>query len=191
MKNWCVIALLLPFVALSQEEKKDKNISKLNLHVITSGGVAGGDEATKPVIQLSGGLMFGSFYTGIGVGGDFYHFRTIPLFADLRYSFGRKKSLFVYANGGYNFVGGGNLKNEFGGAEEHLKGGLYLDGGIGLELVASPVDRVGISIGFSRKSNVHTYSFSPCTGGCLDQVMFTDRYTFNRIVSRLSWNWGR
>lgn len=191
MRKWWVIVLLLPFASLSQEKETKKDIPRLNLHVIVSGGVAAGEKSTKAVAQLSGGLMFGPFFTGAGVGVDFYHFKTIPVFADLRYSFGPKKALFVYANGGYNFVAGRNLEPVFARTKDILKGGLYLDGGFGIQAIASPKDRVGVSFGFSSKSNVHIIGFSPCTGGCPNEVVYTDRFTFYRIVSKLSWNFGR
>jgi hypothetical protein len=190
MKKWWLIVLLLPFASLSQEQEKEKDVPRLNLHVIASGGVATGEKDTKAVAQLSGGLVFGSFFTGAGIGIDFYHFKTIPVFADLRYSFGPKKALFVYANGGYHFTATRNFEPVFA-TKDVLKGGLYLDGGFGVQVIASPKDRVGISFGFSRKSNVHIVRYSPCGGTCPDEVVSRSYYTFNRIVSKLSWNFGR
>ena len=66
-------------------------------------GLAMGESRIKPLIQFSAGKTYKGFFLGGGTGMDFYKFKSIPLFADLRYSVGSKRSAFVYNKDGYNF----------------------------------------------------------------------------------------
>ena len=91
-----MIAVLFPVMCYSQDK------TKVSLHTIVSAGVAAGESTAKPLAQVAAGFHYDRFFTGIGVGMDNYHFKSIPLFADWRMNFGNKQSIFVFANGGYN-----------------------------------------------------------------------------------------
>ena len=93
MKKLLIIRLLLPLAWFSQ-----KNKNKVYPHAIISGGIAGGEKVTAPVAQLSAGISYGPWFSGLGVGLDYYRFNTIPVYVDWRFNFGPKKAMYFYAN---------------------------------------------------------------------------------------------
>jgi hypothetical protein len=188
MKRGLVMLLLLPVMLCAQENGS----KKINWRMITSIGIVGGEKATKPVAQLSAGITYHSFFAGAGTGMDYYWFNSVPLFADLRYGFGPKKLLFLYANGGYHFTANRTIEQEFSKTTDRLKGGPYLDGGIGFYIPSGRLHRFAFSAGFSRKSMVNTVGYTNCWwGNCSEETLFTYKYHFSRITSKLSWEFGK
>jgi hypothetical protein len=189
MRNGLLILLLLPVACFSQ--KKETSKKKLNLHTITSIGVAGGEKETAPVAQVSAGISYGPWFSGLGVGFDYYRYNSVPVFADWRFNFGPKRVLFLYINGGYHFATGGGkevTENPFV-TKDRLRGGLFGDGGFGFNISAGRSNRFGLSMGFRYKAMVHTFSY---TTGCLGcEMQYRDHYGFNTIVSKLSWEFGQ
>lgn len=179
--------LLWPVMLLAQGKEKQQ----LKWSTIASAGLATGESNTKPVFQLSGGVNYNRFFTGIGVGYDTYEFNSVPLFADWRVKFGKKQAAFVYANGGYNFPGKYQMDDDFSKTADDIKGGLYTDIGIGYRVPLGILHRLGLSAGFSQKNIIQRKVFVfPClTGDCPEDIR-EYRYRFNRIVAKLSWEIG-
>jgi hypothetical protein len=192
MKKGWLILLLLPVVICAQEKEGKGKGKELNLRTITSVGIVGGEDGTKPVAQFSAGVMYRNIFAGAGIGMDYYMFNSVPLFADLRYTFGPKKLLFVYTNGGYHFTGNRTIEQEFSKTTDRLKGGLYVDGGLGFRIPSGRLHRFAFSAGFSRKSMVNTIGTTMCpfVGPCFE-TLSKYKYTFSRITSKLSWEFGR
>src|SRR5262245_59993792 len=97
MKSITLILVLLPLCVLAQEKKTGAKYFRS----IASAGVAGGQTGIDPIFDLSGGITYSRYYTGIGIGFDSYQFDAFPIFADWRMGFGRKQLLFAYASPGY------------------------------------------------------------------------------------------
>jgi hypothetical protein len=73
-----------------------------------------------------------------------------------------------------------------------LKGGLYVDGGLGFRIPSGRLHRFAFSAGFSRKSMVNTVGYTWCGwGGSCEEELFKYKYNFSRITSKLSWEFGR
>ncbi|MFC0771714.1 hypothetical protein [Terrimonas alba] len=188
MKKKIVLMFLLwPVMLLAQVKQKQQ----LKWNTIASVGLATGESNTKPVFQLSGGVNYNRFFTGIGVGYDPYEFNSVPVFADWRMKVFKKQAAFVYANGGYNFPGKYKIDNDFSKTADRIKGGLYTDIGIGYRVPLGSLHRLALSAGFSQKNITQRKVFVfPClTGDCPDDIR-EYKYSFNRIVAKLSWEIG-
>jgi hypothetical protein len=191
MKNkWLIIAVLFPFLCFSQ----GKN-SKGKITAITSAGVAAGESTAKPLFQVSTGFTFDNWFTGVGIGLDEYKFNSYPLFADWRMNFGKAKVAFFYANGGYNFPGSQHGReddfNVFK-TTDKLLGGFYMDAGVGYRVRLNPLHRILFSAGYSQK-NMRTrigYTY-PCLVPPCDEQIYNYNYQLGRIVTKLSWEFGK
>ncbi len=188
MKIAGLLLLFLPLSILAQNKK----IAKTGWHTITSIGIVTGEANNKPVYQLSGGLVFGRYYIGIGLGYDTYQYNSFPLFADWRMGFGRRNSGFLYANGGYNVAGNIKNENEFSKTKDESKGGFYMDAGIGYRIPTGSLHRFSVSAGYSHKKIRRQKTFIyPCFAGNCPEDVYDYRYNFGRIVAKMSWELGR
>ena len=97
MKTIAVILLLLPLCISAQQSKSGKT----NWRTITSAGFVAGHSGVAPVFDLSGGITYSRYFTGLGFGFDAYNFDAFPVFADWRMGIGRTRLLYVYATPGY------------------------------------------------------------------------------------------
>ncbi len=187
MKKTTLVLLFLPLGLFAQNKK----VSKPGWRMITSTGIVAGESDTKPVFQLSGGIVYDRHFAGIGIGYDTYQFNSIPLFADWRMSFGKKQIGFIYANGGYNFPGKYKDENEFDKASDLLKGGFYMDAGMGYRIPLGNFNRLSFSAGYSRKNirQLKTFVYPCLTGDCPENI-HEYKYGFGRIIAKMSWELG-
>ena len=189
MRTLLLLCLLFTYSVYSQ-----KPACSCSFQGILSAGLAAGESSTKPIFQLSTGLQLNNFFTGIGAGLDQYKFKSIPLFLDGRYEFGKDKAVFVYANAGYNLPYD-NKDKELPDEDPFLstnkfKGGSYFDMGIGYRVYINRVNRLLFSAGYSQKriSQLIGYTY-PCPAvPCADNEHLTrNRYDLGRIVAKFSW----
>lgn len=190
MKNkWFIIAVLFPLLSFSQGSPL-----KSSFKTIASLGIVAGESTAKPLIQVVSGFAFKKWFTGIGVGLDFYNLKSIPLFADVRMNFGSKGAGFLYADGGYNFsFDNKSNADSFYKTSDRFLGGLYMDAGIGYRVRLGSLHRLSFSAGYSQKTIVNRLGYNyPCiTGGSCPQDVFKNHYTMGRIVTKLSWQFGK
>lgn len=187
MKRIGIALLFLPLGIFAQNKK----ISKPGWRMISSAGLVTGESNTKLSFQLAGGIVFDHHFVGIGIGYDMYQFNSFPVFADWRMNFGKKRIGFLYANGGYNFPGSYKEETEFSKAGDMLKGGFYMDAGIGYRLPLGSFNRLSFSAGYSRKNirHIKTYVYPCITGDCPEDI-HEFRYGFGRIIAKMSWELG-
>lgn len=185
-KEIFLFCLLWPLLSLAQTQKQP-----LKLGAIGSVGLATGQSNTKSLFQLSGGVKYSRFFTGVGIGYDTYEFNSVPVFVDWRVRFGKRQTGFLYANGGYNFPGKYKEDTDFSKTEDGIKGGFYTDLGLGYRIPLGGLHRLAISAGFSQKNITQRKVFVfPClTGDCPEDTR-EYKYRFNRIVAKLSWELG-
>ncbi|HLG38574.1 MAG TPA: hypothetical protein VI461_02860 [Chitinophagaceae bacterium] len=185
--KWLIIAALFPLLSFSQ----DKHGSGFN--AIVSTGVVAGESAAKPLVQVAAGLNYDRYFMGVGLGLDPYYFKSIPLFADWRINFGKTRLAFVYANGGYNLpYNNKNAEDNFFKSTDRFNGGFYMDLGMGYRIRLSSYHRLLFSAGYSRKdiSNKVGYTY-PCLNPPCDEQITNYRYSLGRIVTKLSWEFGK
>lgn len=190
MKNkWLVIAVLFPLLSFPQDKTATPRVN-----TTASAGLIAGESTAKPLLQIGAGLKFSRWYTGIGVGLDPYKFKSIPLFADGRLTFGKNDVGFIYANGGYNFpydnpIGDDDIWK----TDESFSGGFYMDAGIGCRIpLKSSWHRILFSAGYSQKEIVNTVEYTyPCVSPPCNPEINKNQYRLGRIVAKMSWVFGR
>ena len=188
MKNkWLIIAVLFPVLSFSQE-----NFSKSRFNTIASVGFAAGESTAKPLFQLSAGLSYGRYFTGIGFGYDQYFYNSLPLFADWRVYYGKERTGFLYANGGYNFPGKNKTaRSNWFGVSESFEGGFYADAGLGYRIRLGLLHHLLFSAGYSQKKITNTVVYNyDCNPPCPEQV-YSYHHNLGRIITKLSWEFGR
>ncbi len=186
--QWLIIAALFPALSFSQAKKPGSSLNS-----IVSVGVVAGESAAKPLFQAATGLVYGRYFTGIGVGLDYYKFKSIPLFVDWRVDFDRKRMAFVYANGGYNFPFDNHSSfNWVAKTTDEFRGGLFMDAGVGYSIRLNSVNRLLISTGYTLKSirNKVGYISCPILPPCFEEF-YTYKYNLGRITTKLSWEFGK
>lgn len=162
MKSLFVIGIcLLSTNLVAQTEIVKKSTSYLMPQIALLNGSSGvGSQA-----QLAGGLVKNNWNFGLGTGIDYYELRSVPLYADVRYHFGKAKKAFVYANIGYNFAWAQNIDDRVyivPPVMNTLKqsGGLYADFGIGYDIRFGKNHSLALSTGYSVKQLHEEYEES-------------------------------
>lgn len=194
MKKISLFILLLPVLAVAQVKKEQR---KPAFTTITNAGFVAGESGVKLIGQLSAGVSFNRYFTGIGVGFDPYRFNSMPLFLDTRVSFNRTKTAFLYFNPGYNFSVLNKNKKEPFKIGEDVKGGLYMETGIGYRVKLNNKNRLSLVGGYSYKriTQYKKYGYPICgIAGCTTGDWFESYkypYKFGRIIFKMSWEMGK
>jgi hypothetical protein len=183
------IVCLACYCSLLSVSAQDIPGKKYRFHSVNSFALVNGDNAASAALQTVNGFSKGALFAGLGAGLDYYEYRTIPVFADLRYEFGKKRTkAFVYGDGGINFnwvqdyfyiepsIWSASASNDF-------KHGLYTDIGIGLSAGMKNGNAVILSLGYSRKTMKETITHQDWR----TRLMQTDvnTYRFNRVIFKL------
>jgi hypothetical protein len=184
------LLLLMPVALVSFGQKKN---ASYKFHSINTLSLINGDNATSAGLQSINGFQKGSLFAGVGVGLDYYLYRTVPLFADFRYEFGKTKNkFFAYTDGGVNFdwveedyYDGPIFIWEGSSNSSEFHDGAYTDLGLGYMVGTKKGGGFVLSIGHSYKSLKKTISYPDWR----TQETITDiyHYKFNRIVLKVGW----
>jgi hypothetical protein len=185
--------LMLLFIAVSIFSFGQKKDPVYKFHSINNISLLNGDNEVSAGLQSVNGIQKGNLFAGIGVGLDYYLYRSVPLFADVRYEFGKSRNKFFgYLDGGINFDwvqensysnpifiwdGAGNL------GEFH--NGVYTETGMGYLVANKKGGGLALSLGYSYKTLKETISYPDWR----TQETFTDiyRYNLNRIAVKVGW----
>lgn len=193
MKGCWIIILFWPMWLFGQERKMN---GKPGWRSIATAGIAAGESGASPVIQLSGGMTYRRFFTGIGFGYDGYGYNSFPLFTNWNMDIGKRRLVFVYAMPGYNIPGKFTKEvSSFRTVIEKQVGGLYMDAGIGYRVPIGIFQRLSFSAGYSRKSIRHEKIYTTICGElgpCTESgEKYRYRYHYGRLTTRLSWEIGK
>src|SRR5687768_648308 len=125
MSKKYMVALLCTLITVSLDAQEASG-KKYKFHSINSVVLVNGNNAISAALQTVNGFQKGPWFAGVGLGLDYYLYRTVPLFADVRYEFGKNKNkFFVYGDAGMHFnwvqdyfydnpvIWNGNRSNEF------------------------------------------------------------------------------
>ncbi len=164
---------------------------KFKFSSVNSVALAVGEQSTDGVLQTVNGLQKGKWFAGIGMGLDYYLYRTAPVFVDVRREFGEKKNKpFVYADAGWNIawvqkyfnimpsIWNGNQENTF-------HNGFYSDVGVGVALGVKHEQAFIMSLGYSFKGMRETRTYTWGLPELEQKEEF--KYNFNRIMIKLGW----
>ncbi|HTN09302.1 hypothetical protein [Agriterribacter sp.] len=184
------------FVLGSHLQAQQKVLPKPVFHSLEQIALVNGNNAVSGALQTVNGLAYGNWFAGIGAGIDFYRYRSVPLFLDLRRYFDVKKGnkLFVYADGGYNLpwtkskdpvfsIWGWPSKTNY-----TYKGGAYMDAGFGYAVHVKGGNAFLLSTGYSHKYFSEQKTTTTVTAENMETVdiqKFT--YSMNRLMIKLGW----
>lgn len=187
--------LLLPAITLCvlTSTAQTKAIhQKLFLRSISNIGLLNGSKSSSISLQTMLGASLRGTFAGVGTGIDYYRFRSIPLFFDLRHEFGKsQRNIFVYGDIGYNYdwLTEKNKESYNFFATAKYKGGIYYDAGIGYKISFKNRDALLISTGYSVKKIRSEVSapFCPFAGPCSQE---TEKYiyTMQRLMIKAGWS---
>ena len=192
MHSKYLLALLL--ISVSIFSSAQKKTCSLKFHSINSLSFLNGENEVSAGLQSVNGLQKGNWFAGLGVGLDYYIHRSVPLFADLRYEFGKKKDkFFAYVDGGVNFAwvedqvynGPIILEDPMMTNSGKFHNGYYTDAGLGYIINVKKAGGLVMSLGHSHKTLREDVTYTDWR----TQQPTTDiyRYKFNRIVVKLGW----
>lgn len=152
MKKWMNLLLLLVCLQAGAQQQK------MTFTGTVQAGILEGETGTEPQLKATGGVQHKSWTASLGAGLDYYHTRSIPVFLDLRKSFGKSgKAPFLYANGGYHFPWLQSSRKN-GWSTVDATGGLYVDAGIGYQVPASKNTQLFFTLGYSQKNFREKYT---------------------------------
>ncbi|TMI94707.1 MAG: hypothetical protein E6H08_08230 [Bacteroidetes bacterium] len=192
MKMKVFFPVLLMHVALISFGQK--NNAAYKFHSINNISLINGDKGVSAGLQSVNGVQKGNLFAGVGLGLDYYLYRTVPLFADLRYEFGKTRNkFFAYADGGVNLEWVEETYNdgpifiwEGSGISGEFHNGAYTDLGFGYMIGTKKGGGLVLSLGHSYKSLKKTISYPDWR----TQETITDMYHYNlnRIFLKVGWN---
>jgi len=127
-------------------------------------GVTNGKYETNAFVNTTHGFIYKGFFAGVGVGVDYYLFRTVPLFAEFRKEFSKKNVRpLVHFSGGININW---LTQE---QRDHrfswwqttpsvFKNGMYLKAGTGVLFNAHKQIKFATTVSWSYKTLTEKYT---------------------------------
>ena len=189
---WFFSLLLLAGTVAAQQ----KTVSKSwGFRSINSIGLLEAENGSSFQLQTVNGARYKSWFAGVGVGLDYYRYRSIPLLLDLRKEFGKSANkVFVYTDLGMNFSWvTDKQKQNYYFPDDHFSNGLYSDLGVGYKLTLGKNNGFLISLGYSYKKITETYQ------GYIDYpyptyignfVAVTQQQKINYSLNRLSIKFG-
>jgi len=126
---------------------------KTTFQSINQMGLLDGESGAAVQLQTINGVRHQSWFIGAGLGLDYYKFRTIPLFLDLRKTFGNgSNQFFLYSDAGASFYWkrDKDVKEYF--LNDKFKPGLLAEAGLGCSIKINSGLHVLFSGGYSYKS---------------------------------------
>lgn len=189
MKKYMLLVLLgagICFPAFAQNKKSAYKFESVN-----NFGFAVGNNSIAASLQSVNGFKRNKWFAGLGIGLDYYLYRSVPVFIDLRREFGeKKKKIFVYADAGVNIewlqeeydlkpnAWDPNLKNKY-------HNGFYSDAGLGVSLGNKKGHAVLFSLGHSIKTFRESRWYTDWRSG--QATKETYKFNFSRIVVKIGW----
>jgi hypothetical protein len=183
------LVLLIPVTLVSFGQK---NNAAYKFHSINNIGLINGDNEVSAGLQSINGFQKGNLFAGVGIGLDYYLYRTVPLFADFRYEFGKTKNkIFAYADGGVNFEWVEDVYGPFiydwavAPNVSKFDNGFYTDLGLGYMVGTKKGGGLVLSLGHSYKSLEKTFSYMDWR--TRETITDVYNYNLNRIVLKVGW----
>lgn len=155
MRCFIVIALLATSISVQSQVRFEGNIES---------GMMNGGWQTNGYVQTTQGVHYKQWFAGVGAGIDYYRYRTVPVFAELRRTFGnRSVRPYVLTAAGINTTWPNQLqKQENNGWWQtnvaSFHNGFYGRVGVGVVLNADKKIRFGLNAACNYKTLSRTYS---------------------------------
>lgn len=182
MKQLLYLVLVAFLSAPATAQKKQNPVS---LYVMPQGSLLAGDHSASGAPLLTAGIQYRNWLFGAGGGVDYYKVRSVPIFAETRYAFGKKPaSFFAYAHGGYNIANAKQYQHSaYNIVNSVYNNGWLAEGGVGYNFWNRQKRGLSLGIGYSVKTLQERYTDHNYIDNFLS-IPSTHKltYTFNRIV---------
>jgi hypothetical protein len=166
-QSFIFIFLFVTTIAKCAAQQNNTN-KPLQFHSINNVGLLEGQAGPAFQLQTVNDAQYKSWFAGVGVGLDYYRFRTIPLFIDLRKEFGKSgNKLFVFADAGINFYWERDKDIKQFPVDDKFRNGFYTEVGAGYKIKLSRKLSMLISSSYSYKKiteDGNYYYFDPPFG---------------------------
>jgi hypothetical protein len=166
MKNSPFLLLLLFTLTGSIATAQEKKTALLKFHSINSIGLLEGGTGNALLLQTVNGVQYKSWFAGLGTGIDYYRFRGLPVFLDIRKYFGTAQNqFFVYGDLGMHAHWlTAQQKNTSFTTDWNVKNGWYTDAGLGYAVKLGSRQALLLSAGYSFKTMKGTQTdYTPIT----------------------------
>jgi hypothetical protein len=133
---------------------QQKSISRpLRFQSINNIGLLEGQAGSAFQLQTVNGAQYKSWFAGVGIGLDYYRYRTIPLFLDVRKEFGKRSNkLFIYADAGMNLYWERDKDVKQFPVDDKIKNGFYGEAGVGYKWKLNQRINLLFNAGYSYKN---------------------------------------
>ncbi|HYC27870.1 MAG TPA: hypothetical protein VEB42_03625 [Chitinophagaceae bacterium] len=183
MKTRSIFALLicaaLPMMLHAQQvAKKAKPGCGCGFSSINQVGLLEGSGGHFAQLQTINGFRYRTWFTGLGIGLDYYHYRSVPLFIDVRKDlFNKPNTPFFYGDAGIHIPWVLDKQKPWAGRADY-NNGFYYDAGLGYSFNLGKSRALLFSGGVSLKKIRETriYDVVCITFPC---PMQTERYDFS------------
>jgi hypothetical protein len=187
------ILLLISFAATKTSAQQKQSIKPFQFHSINNVGLLEGQAGSAFQLQTVNGIQYKSWFAGVGLGLDYYQYRSIPLFLDLRKEFGKTKNkFFLYGDGGISFSWVTDKQKMIYAADDKFKNGLYYDAGAGYKIFINRNSSLLINIGYSFKkveetNNSYFITYSPGWPIYNNEPLQKYDYSLHRLSFKIGW----
>jgi len=163
-----------------------KNLNKWEFHSINNVGLLEGQIGSALQLQTINGVKYKSWFGGLGIGLDYYRYRTVPLFIDLRKEFGKgQPHLFAYADAGMNSYWKRDKDPKQFSMNDKFNNGFYGELGVGYKIKISGNVHFSMSFGYSYKKLQEEGQYGLFTYPVYPQIGTTE-YASDRIDYKLN-----
>jgi hypothetical protein len=173
-----LLFLLFGIYAASQQDSIAHQKQAPAFHVIVNGGVVAGASGRDALVQLVPGVAYKGWFAGVGSGLDYYYWRGVPLFLDVRKVFQTPIPFFLYSDVGWHFPWIEDTYKIDDWYLEDFNKGLYYDVGAGWHVKIRRRHALLLSVGYSGKkvTNIRTLLNIPQEA---DQRLYTTTYAYD------------
>jgi hypothetical protein len=188
-----ILLFLVNMIAVNCIAQQVNN--KIKFHSINQVGWLQGQSGAASQLQTINGAQYRSWFVGAGVGLDYYRFRTVPLFIDVRKEFGKTMNkFFVYADAGIDHLDVSNAqKKSFNlyPIENEFSRGSYYDVGAGYKFKIKRNAALLFSAGYTYKkiAEKSTIYYGQPDVWYLVNPVFIEQYNYplSRLTIKVGW----
>jgi len=179
-----LVIIVMPLLATAQKVN-----NKPHYYNVTQFGWLLGSNQHTFGVQMINGVAVKRYYAGIGVAYDRYGYKSLPVFADLRYNLlpGKTSILQVYGNAGINNpLNSDELPRKYGNGEDYntFKKSFYGEAGVTYLLTIGDNLCFNVGAGYNYKTfkyRQHAYIGS----GVLTETYTDYTYRYSKYVLRI------
>ena len=177
MRKGVYFILMISLAFYSSAQNKKVHFQSTNEFAIV-----GGESPVNTAFQTVNGIKFSNWFFGIGIGIDYYRYKTLPLFADGRWFFGEDKKGFLYGDIGYDFPLKNTPEKEMDYyTNYHFEGGLYTEFGIGFKTKFIKESSILFSLAHSYKQLQTRVGIVPACIAC-EAYWYNYKLNYGRIM---------